>query len=149
MGEREYDLGASELEVLRVLWDTGAATVRDVMLRLEKKGRRLAYTTVLTYLTRLEKKGFVVSDKGGLAYVYRAKLTRERVRKSRIRSMLSQLYDGAAGPLVLQLVRMEQLEPDEIRQLQELIESLDGEPLEGKGHSCKIASRGKDSTDVL
>lgn len=150
MGEREYEMGASELEVLRVLWDAGPATVRDVMRCLEDKGRRLAYTTVLTFLTRLEKKGYVASDKGGLAYVYRAKLTRERVRKSRIRSMLSQLYDGAAGPLVLQLVRMEQLRPEELRELATLIETLDGDDDEGnqvERKGMKPSSRGKESGD--
>jgi len=126
MAQREYDLGEAELEVLRVLWDEGSGTVREVMNRLHSVGRRVAYTTVLTFLTRLEQKGFVTSNKSSLAYVYRAKVSRERVSRSHLSKLVKQLYDGAVGPLVLQLVRTEQLSPDEISELQQLIDRLDG-----------------------
>lgn len=125
MARREYDLGAGELEVLKALWDVGPATVRAVLNHLHQSGRQVAYTTVQTVLTRLEQKGFVSSDKSELAYVYRAKISRERISRSRLRTLLEQLYDGAAGPLVLQLVKNERLTPDELSQLQQLIERLD------------------------
>jgi len=125
MARREYDLGAGELEVLKALWDVGPATVRAVLNHLHQSGRQVAYTTVQTVLTRLEQKGFVSSDKSELAYVYRARISRERISRSRLRTLLEQLYDGAAGPLVLQLVKNERLTPDELSQLQQLIERLD------------------------
>jgi BlaI family penicillinase repressor len=125
MARREYDLGAGELEVLKALWDVGPATVRAVLNHLHQSGRQVAYTTVQTVLTRLEQKGFVSSDKSELAYVYRARISRERISRSRLRALLEQLYDGAAGPLVLQLVENERLTPDELSQLQQLIERLD------------------------
>ncbi len=125
MARREYDLGAGELEVLKALWDVGPATVRAVLNHLHQSGRQVAYTTVQTVLTRLEQKGFVSSDKSELAYVYRARISRERISRSRLRALLEQLYDGAAGPLVLQLVQSERLTPDELSQLQQLIERLD------------------------
>ena len=68
----ETDLGAAELEVLRTLWDEGPTTVREVMNLLHRRGRKVAYTTVLTFLSRLEAKGCVKSDRSGVAYVYRA-----------------------------------------------------------------------------
>src|SRR5215470_988573 len=107
MSEKDLELGSAELDVLKALWDLGPATVRQVMARLHDRGRRVAYTTVLTFLTRLEQKGHVRSDKSGLAYIYRAKLSRQRVSRSRLRSLIQQLYDGAAGPLVMQLVQDE------------------------------------------
>lgn len=125
MSERQYDLGSAELEVLKVLWDTGPSTVRDVLNRLLDCGRRLAYTTVQTSLTRLEQKGFVRSDKSDLAHVFRARVTRDRVTRSRLKALLTQLYDGAAGPLVLQLVQSERLTAEEIEKLQGLIDELD------------------------
>ncbi len=85
-------------------------------------------TTVLTFLTRLEQKGFVSSDKSGLAYVYRAAVSRERVQRSRLKSLLQELYDGAAGSLALQLVRNERLSADEVAELAKLIDKLDGKP---------------------
>ena len=126
MSDRLGDLGSSELEVLRALWDRGPSTVRDVLAHLAERGRSLAYTTVLTFLSRLEQKGFVSSNKSGLAYVYRARVSRDRVSRSRIKSLLSELYDGAAGPLVLQLMQSERLTQEEIQVLQKLLERLEG-----------------------
>jgi len=125
MAMRQYDLGSSELEVLKVLWEEAPCTVRDVLNHLHERGRHVAYTTVQTLLTRLEQKNYVRSDKTGVAHVFRPRLTRDRVTKSRLKALVDQLYDGAAGPLVLQLVRTERLKPEEVEQLHELIEALD------------------------
>ncbi len=125
MNEKQYELSAAELQVLTALWDVGPATVRDVMNHLHEKGRHVAYTTVMTFLGRLQAKGFVTSDKTALAFVYRPIVTRERVQKSRLKNLVSQLYDGAAGALVLQLVKTERLTPKEVEELQKLIERLD------------------------
>ena len=127
MAPREAELGMAELKVLKTLWDHGPATVRQVLNHLHAQGRKLAYTTVLTYLTRLEQKGCVRSDKSGLAYVYRPKVSRAKVTKSRLRSLIEELYDGAAGPLVLQLMREheQKLSTDEITELQKLITQMD------------------------
>ncbi len=125
MPSGEIDLGAAELEVLKALWDLEAAPVREVMNQLHQSGRRLAYTTVLTVLTRLEQKGFVRADKSGVAYVYKPKVSRAKITRSRLRSLIEQLYDGSAGPLVLQLMRQERFSEDEIAELQKLIDGLD------------------------
>ncbi|MHC5002223.1 MAG: BlaI/MecI/CopY family transcriptional regulator [Planctomycetota bacterium] len=132
MPPRDAGLSEAELEVLSALWDEGPSTVRQVLNRLHRDGRRLAYTTVLTFLTRLEQKGFVRSDKSGLANVYRPRVTRDKVSKSRVKSILETFYDGAAGALVLQLVREQRLSSDEISELQKLIEQLDDRADGGK-----------------
>ena len=124
MADRETEVGAAELEVLRALWEVGPATVREVMNYLHGRGRKLAYTTVLTFLSRLEQKGFVAADKREIAYVYRAKVSRDSVSRSRTKKLVEQLFDGAAGALVLQLVRTEQLSEEEIEELQRLVEGL-------------------------
>jgi len=120
------ELGDAELQVLKELWDGGPMTVREVLTRLHAKGRELAYTTVLTFLTRLEQKGYVASDKDGAAYVYSPTVSRENVTKSRVKAVMSELFDGAAGPMVLHLLKSEQLTEDEVAQLRRLIEELDG-----------------------
>ena len=127
MSKQRAELGSAELEVLKALWESGPGTVRQVLESLHRRGRKVAYTTVLTVLTRLEQKGYVASDKSELAYVYRAKVTRERVAGSRVKTMLEQLYDGAAAPLVLQLMQTEKFTPEELEQLQRLIDRLDRE----------------------
>lgn len=125
MAQKDLDLGAAELEVLRVLWDADRMTVRDVLTTLTARGRILAYTTVQTFLNRLELKGFVVADKSETPFRYRAKVSRERVSRNRLRTLLAELYDGAAGPLVLHLVKNERLTADEVDALQKLIDRLD------------------------
>jgi len=125
--KRDDDLGDAELQVLKALWEIGPAPVRSVMHHLHEQGRRVAYTTVLTFLTRLEQKGFVRSDKSGMAYVYRALLSRDRVTKARLRSVLHELFDGAAAPLVLQLMKTEKFTAQEVAELQKLIDRLDSD----------------------
>lgn len=132
MGQRDYELGEAELQVLRALWDGGPATVREVLNHLHTQGRRVAYTTVLTFLTRLEQKGFVKSDKSGLAYVYRAAVTRNQVTRSRLQTMLNELFDGEAAPLVLQLMKTERFSAQEIAELQKHIDQLDARRKEGR-----------------
>jgi len=121
---RETDLGAAELDVLKVLWGAGPSTCRDVMSRLHESGRKVAYTTVLTFLSRLEQKGFVTADKSGQAYVYRARQRRDRVVNARIRTLKSQLFDGAAAPMVLHLMQNESFSSEELAELQQLIDDL-------------------------
>jgi len=125
VGKKPLDLSPAELEVLRVMWDIGPATVRQVLDALTERGKDWAYTTVLTFMTRMEQKGLVRSDKTGMAYVYRAAVTRNRVRKDRIKSLVEELYDGAAGPMVLQLLKSQHLNRDDIEALQKLIDELD------------------------
>lgn len=125
MGAPTPEPGAAELEVLKALWDAGPSTVRQVLDTLHARGRRLAYTTVLTFLTRLEQKGYVASDRSGQAYIYKARVSRERVVGSRLRAMVEQLYDGAAGPLALHLMESQRFTADELEQLQKLIDRLE------------------------
>lgn len=125
MARKPVELGEGELAVMRVLWDDGPLTVRDVMERLHERGKTVAYTTVMTFLARLEQKGVVTSNKRDTAYIYRAKITRESVSASRIRTLLDQFYDGAAVPMLLHLIENEQLSPSDLAMLRKLIDDLD------------------------
>jgi predicted transcriptional regulator len=125
MAPRTGDLGTAELEVLKTLWDEGPCTVRQVLSHLHEQGRKVAYTTVLTFLSRLEQKRFVKSDKTDQAYVYQPLVSRQKVTTTRLRAVIEQLYDGAAAPMVLQLMREEKFSGDEIAALQNLIDQLD------------------------
>ena len=93
---------------------------------IEARGRRLAYTTVLTFLSRLEQKGFVAADKSGVAYVYRPRVTRRRVTNSRVRDVLETFFGGEAAPLVLHLAREGKLTGEDFETLQRLLDELGG-----------------------
>lgn len=127
-------LGDAELEVLKVLWDAGAPmTVREVLGVLQQNGRDLAYTTVLTMMTRLEAKGVVAANKSGPAYVYRPKVSRERVTKDRLQGLIEQLFNGTPGSLVLQLMQSERFSAGELAEFRSLIERLDRGGASGPG----------------
>ena len=125
MAQKQYDLADAELEVLKVLWEQGPYTVRQVLDHLHDCGRLVAYTTVQTLLTRLEQKGFARSDKSELAHVFRARVTRDRITRSRLKTLVNQLYDGSAGSLALQLVKNEKFTRKEMIELQKLVDRLD------------------------
>jgi predicted transcriptional regulator len=117
-------IGQIELEVLKVLWEHGPSTVRDVHALLQRTEDR-AYNTVLTHLQRLEAKGYVVSDKCGVANVYRAVVSRDRMLKQRLKDLANQLCEGTATPLVLALVEGSRFTPEEIEQFRKLLDELD------------------------
>ncbi|MEM7198839.1 MAG: BlaI/MecI/CopY family transcriptional regulator [Planctomycetota bacterium] len=118
----QRDLGNGELEVLKVLWDLGPCTVRDVREEMRRRRRQLAYNTVQTVLRRLHEKEFVVRDDREASHVFRARVSRDAFGRRRLRELMRGVYDGAAGAVVLQLVRHGRLAPDEIAELQALLE---------------------------
>lgn len=127
MAKRLKELGEAELEILRVLWSAGSATVRDVLTALHDQGRKVAYTTVLTTLSRLEQKGYVTSNKSGMAYVYRAKVTRQRVTRARLDALIEQLFDGVPGSLVMTLMQTEEFSREELSEFQRVIDGIEAD----------------------
>ncbi len=121
------DIPAAELEVLGVLWRLGSGTVRDVLAELETAGRRPAYTTVLTLLGRLERRGYVGSRKEGPAKVYRPRITRERVTAGRMGDLARHLAGGEAVPLIVKLVEAQNLSADDLRALRDHLTELEEE----------------------
>ena len=89
----------AELEVLSALWRIGSGTVREVLEELERGGRRLAYTTVLTLLGRLETRGCVAVRKTAPAHVYRPRVSRDEVLSDRLGALVRQLGEGNASAL--------------------------------------------------
>lgn len=114
----------TELEVLKVLWDTGSATVRDVVATLRLNRRRLAYNTVLTLLSRLRDKGYVAADRSETAHVFRPVVSREELIGFSLASLADRVCDGTASPLVHALVKSQRLSADEIAHFRKLLDDL-------------------------
>jgi len=125
MPPRLTPLSETELEVLRALWDRGAGTVREINELLAERGRRWAYTTVLTLLARLEGKGYVASDKSGVAHVFRPLVTREKLLSQRLDTLAAELCEGTATPLVHALVQGRRFTPDEIARFRQLLDEIE------------------------
>src|SRR3984893_6455575 len=116
----------SELDVLKVLWDRGQATVREVLETLRAAGRQWSYATVATLLDRLESKGVVTSDRSELAFVYRPAITAQEVRQKRLNSLVDKLYQGEPGLLVLHLLKAHPLDAHQAKEVRAVLEEMTG-----------------------
>jgi BlaI family transcriptional regulator, penicillinase repressor len=108
---------ARELEILKVLWERGEASVRDVHRELARDRPDLAYNTAQTFLRIMEEKGLVGHRVEGRTFVYTPRFNRD---ESAAR-FLDRVFDGAVSELVLSLLREERISPAELDQLQSLI----------------------------
>jgi predicted transcriptional regulator len=119
-------LSEAEREVLKVLWDYGPGTVREINEVLEHRGRRWAYTTVATLLQRLGAKQYVAGDSSAVAHVYRAIVTRDELLKRRLKDTADELCDGQAAPLILALVHSSRFSAKEVARLRRLLDKGTG-----------------------
>jgi predicted transcriptional regulator len=113
-----------ELEIMKVLWETGAANVQTVQQRLE---RELAYTTVQTMLNILHRKGKVKRALKDRAYFYRPAVTRRQVVRQAVDDMVEHLFGGSVESLVISLVETKHLTPEKIDRLNTLLKEAEGE----------------------
>jgi len=114
-------LTEAELRLMEVIWKKGEATVGDVVEALPK-ARALAYNTVLTTLRILEKKGYLIHEKDGRAFVYRPVVDRGRARKTALRYVMSRFFENSPELLVLNLLENEKIDMTEIERLRTLID---------------------------
>jgi predicted transcriptional regulator len=111
----------SELEVMRVLWQKGKATAREVVTDLRARGSKWTYATVNTLLQRIEAKGMATSDKSRISYVYSPKISRDQVIKKRVRHLIDKLYDGKGGQLVVHVLKNSKLSKEEVAEISQLL----------------------------
>ncbi len=90
-------LGPLEQDVMEVMWRRGDATVRDVHGELAE-ARTIAYTTVMTTMTRLASKGLLQRDTAGLAHRYRPAVSREHYARSAVGDVLTWLLERYPEP---------------------------------------------------
>jgi BlaI family transcriptional regulator, penicillinase repressor len=127
MAKRPPTIPDSELDVIKVLWDRGQGTVREIMETLRAAGRQWSYATVATLLDRLESKGMVTSDRTELAFVYRPAISAQDVRQKRVSNLVEKLYQGEPGLLVLHLLKSHPLDPEQARMVRALLEEMTAE----------------------
>lgn len=119
---RVPDLTPAEFNVMKALWRLGRANVAETRAELAKGGSEQAYTTVMTLLGRLAAKGAVVVDRDREPYLYAPAFRRESVLRERLRSFLSDVFDGDSQAMVLGLVADESLSLDELRAIERGLE---------------------------
>ena len=110
-----------ELEALKVLWERGEATVRDVCDALNEHGAELAYTTVLSLLQVMEQKGLVAHRQDGKAYIYRARIEREKTFRQLAGGFLDRVFDGAVDEYLVHALQSRKLSSRELDELEAMI----------------------------
>jgi len=115
-----------ELEALKVLWDRGEATVRDLSDAMnatakERGDDELAYTTVLSLLQVMEQKGLVDHRRAGKAYVYVPCAERKSTISGMARSFLDKVFDGAVDEYLVHALESKRLSAGELDQLDAML----------------------------
>jgi len=116
------DLGELQRAVLEIVWERGQASVHDVRKQLGRNGRRLAYTTVLTVMQKLEKAGWLEHRAEGKSYIYTPKRSREEAGAGSVRQFLNRVFDGDALAMFQHLIRESDLSDAELGTLRKMIE---------------------------
>jgi BlaI family transcriptional regulator, penicillinase repressor len=104
------DLAPLELDCMNTLWPLGEATVRDIRDRLAERRPR-AYTTIMTIMDRLARKGVVERRKSGRAYIYRAHLSATDARSQALTQLVDNFFAGSVDALLAQLQDVKQSAP--------------------------------------
>ena len=116
----------SELGIMRVLWDRGPSTVREVLDAINsRRDQPLAYTTVLRFLQIMTEKRLVLREEGERGHVYQPSAPAEQTKKYLIRDFIDRLFDGSAHQLVLQALGSQKVSASEIRAIRKLLDDLE------------------------
>lgn len=114
-----------ELEILKVIWQRGEATVRDVYNDLRQR-RSIAYTTVLTMMGVLERKGHLTKTAGARAYVYRPAQPQGEVVQSMVKEFVGRVFNGSAKSLLVHLVEDRGTAPQDLDEIEALVRDRRG-----------------------
>ena len=117
-------MSEAEQEVLKSIWKHEAGTVREINEFLNQQGLNWSRSTMITLLQRLEKKGYVTSDKSGFAFVFEAALTRDDVSQQRLLELAEELYEGDPAPLMLAFAQKHKFTEEELQEFQKMIDQL-------------------------
>ncbi len=109
---------------MKVIWDRGSATVREVYEALRER-KSVAYTTVMTMMNILEAKGHLVKRAEGRAYVYEPSQERAEVVGGMLQDFVDRVFDGAARPLLLSLIRERKLSKEDLDAVSRMIDEVE------------------------
>ena len=114
-------LTKQELEIMKIVWGLRNATVRDVYEALLEQ-RRIAYTTVMTMMKIMERKGYLKKKLRDRAYVYQPARPKDEVIKSMVREFVNRVFNGSAEPLLIHLVQDRHLSEKDVRAITRMIQ---------------------------
>ena len=117
-------LAPQELEIMKVVWQAPEVTVRQVYESLRRR-RKVAYTTVMTMMGVLERKGHLTKSMVGRTHVYRAAQPRGSAVSALLRDFIDRVFNGSARPLLVHLASDGRLSKDDLDELRRLLEDAE------------------------
>ena len=120
MRAKNKTLNPVELDYMKILWKSGSASVQEVQDALPAK-KRTRYTTILTMLKVMEKKGYVAHKEKNRTYYYHPILSEQKAKTNVIKDVVKSIFDGKPGELILNLVKEEKLSEKEIQEIKKAI----------------------------
>ena len=119
--KRSPILTEAELRIMKILWEKGSATVKELVEGLPKNVD-LAYTTILTTLQYMQRKGLVRHEEPGRAYVYYPLVEQREARRSAVRFIVNRFFEDSPELLVLNILEHEKLSQRDINRLKKLLD---------------------------
>ena len=118
-------LSRNEIEVARVLWELGSASVRQVHAALPDE-RKIDFTTVQTYLRRLETKGYAKAKLDGRVRIYSPRVKPRTVIRETVDDLIDRLFAGETMPLMKHLIEERGIGEEALAALRKLLDDTDG-----------------------
>lgn len=125
MKPRKAGLTDQELAIMKVVWDRGRVTVREVYEELLKH-RKIAYTTVMTMMGILEQKGRLNKEMSERAYIYSPAEPQREVVGGMVKDFLQRMFDGSAQPLLVHLAEDRSLSQADLDEISKLLKGRRG-----------------------
>lgn len=125
MKPRKIGLTDQELEIMKVVWRRGSATVREVYEELLEH-RKIAYTTVMTMMGILEQKGRLKKESKDRAYVYTPAEPQGKVVGSMVTDFVRRVFNGSAKPLLVHLVENQEISQEQLDEISKLLKARRG-----------------------
>ncbi len=119
-------LGELEADIMSVVWKIGSASVKDVFEELYPD-KRLAYTTIMTVMSRLANKSVLKQDRSGTAYIYTPNVNQEEMANTMISNVVDKVLGGNPAPAILFLLSKTGLATGDIDRIKETLKLKDGE----------------------
>lgn len=114
------DLGDLQKAVMEIVWQLGEASVNQVRAKLSR--RKLAYTTILSVMQKLDKTGWLTHREEGRAYIYRPAVTRAEAGRSSLREFINRVCGGDPIAMFQHLLDDEELSADDLAELRKMID---------------------------
>ncbi|MBN2137389.1 MAG: BlaI/MecI/CopY family transcriptional regulator [Sedimentisphaerales bacterium] len=115
------ELGELQRAVLEIIWQLGRANVHEVRHRLARK-KKLAYTTVLTTLQKLEKTGWLTHETEGKSYIYIPTSTRLQAGAKSLKRFIKHVFNGDPVLMFQHLIRETDLDDADLKTLKQMID---------------------------